>query len=137
MVIKNWQIYSKLNNGTEIGLLPALNELSLLKGNAKVAYATAKNIKILTSALEIKNKVHESIVKAHAIQDAEGKFPTDEKGEFLFETEEVKDSVIKELTDLDALDSEVSIHLIYQADIETVQEITGNLILRLGEIISE
>ena len=40
-MVSNGQILTKLDNGQEVGYLPALSELALLKGNAAVAIVMA------------------------------------------------------------------------------------------------
>ena len=108
----------------------------MLKGNAKVAFAVAKNIKKLSVAHEVKNKARESILTAYAAKNEDGT-PLIEGNEYQFPHEEAKAECIQEISDLEQLDSGVELHQISEANIETVKEITANLILRLSYVIVE
>lgn len=136
MIVLNWQILTKVE-GVEFGRLPDMVELSVLKGKAKVAFAATDNIKKLSAGLETKNKTKEAILVSYSEKDSEGKPVINDKGEYQFPDGDAKDTCIKEITDLEQLDSGIELITISRADLNSMDGLSGNLLLRLGDLITD
>lgn len=134
MIVLNWQISTKLEDGSEVGYMPSLAELALLKLNSKVAFAVTKNLKKFSASVELKLKTREAILIAWSAKDADDK-PLIIDTVYQFPDDEAKTQCIKEMTDLEQLDSGVDIHQINEADLESVDGLSVNLIFRLGDLI--
>lgn len=134
--VLNGQISYQELDGSIVGMLPALNQISLLKSSTKVAFAVAKNIKKLTAAHETKSKTREAMLIASALKDEEGK-PVIKDLKYQFPDKETELECIKKVTELETLDSGVVLHHLTEADIETIQGITAHHIVHLGDLILE
>lgn len=134
MIVLNSQVSQKITDGKDVGLLPTLTEVAQLKSNSTVAFAVAKNIKVLSSALDTKNKAREAILIAHASKNEDGT-PSIAEGQYQFADDTDKHACISQLADLENLDSGAQLHHITEADAMSIQGITAHQILSLGDLL--
>lgn len=117
--------------------LPSLRELSVIRTSAKVAYNAVKTIKSAVSAVDDFDAARKALLENGAAKDENGKAKIDEeKKEYVFISDEVKEAVIKSLNDLANTEVELAIFPVKASDFGSA-EISAQIILSLKDFIEE
>lgn len=126
MIIKNRTIVKE-------GFIEALTKLMNVEMPAKQCLEVSRSIEELIGQLNIILRAQKSIANKYCLKDVDGNPICNEKGEITFESEEIKNKYIKEMTEI--LDEEIDISLSSKIKIKGDTKLTPLIYKLLEDII--
>jgi hypothetical protein len=127
----------KIKNRELRGFDYALAELAKIKMNGKLAYNVAKTLTKVSEALEIVEKSRKDIFTTHSEKEENGIAKLNEKREFIFISDEEKAEAVKKFEEVLDLEIDLEVSHLTIKDIESIEEITPQIMFLLGDYITE
>lgn len=117
-------------------LVPGLQELAAIRTSGKIAYNVAKTLKAADLAMTAFNDQKKLALEAVCAKDDKGS-PKIDKNEYVFETDEIKQEAMKDITTLLTTEIDLDIYPISIDEFQALKDVSASTILRLGKFVTE